>query len=326
MRFTLKRTLPIFAGVLMLSLMIVGSAWASGKPTAETKEAVKISETAATVRGVVNPNGLETKYYFQYGTSISYGKTTTEVSVGAGTSSLEESKALTGLAASTTYDFRVVATNSSGTTDGANEVFTTPASGSLIEFNPAPVKKKFTSTGGKMAFVVPGFEESVACSSSTAKGEIGARTLGKVVITFTGCEITARDGTCPVNSPEAKPGEIVTQPLKGELGTVATKEAPSGVGVSLEPVTGKIWFDVEETACKTSETSFQGTAAAEVSVVGKKQTTTKLVIGQESDGTVIKLVKLDSGKEFKPSLEEFGATAYVKGDIEPTFEEALEVT
>ena len=96
-----------------------------GKPTGETKEATSISESGATLNGIVNPRGAETKYYFEYGTTESYGSKTAEVSAGSGITNLEESKAITGLSASTTYDFRIVATNSHGTFDGANKTFST---------------------------------------------------------------------------------------------------------------------------------------------------------------------------------------------------------
>ncbi len=98
---------------------------ASAKPNVETKAATGIGETGATLNGVVDPENAETKYYFEYGTTQSYGSKTPEASAGSGTTNVEESKALTGLAASTTYHFRLVATNSNGTTDGADNVFST---------------------------------------------------------------------------------------------------------------------------------------------------------------------------------------------------------
>jgi hypothetical protein len=94
-------------------------------PHAETKPASSVSETGATLNGIVNPEGAETKYYFEYGPTTSYGTKTAEASAGAGTSNIEESKAITGLVAGTTYDFRIVATNGNGTVDGANLEFKT---------------------------------------------------------------------------------------------------------------------------------------------------------------------------------------------------------
>ncbi len=100
----------------------------SAKPTAETKPATSVGETAVTLKGTVNPKGAETKYYFEYGTTTSYGSKTAEASAGSGTSNVEVSKEITGLARNTKYDFRVVATNVNGTTDGANQEFTTLSS------------------------------------------------------------------------------------------------------------------------------------------------------------------------------------------------------
>ena len=89
---------------------------AACKPSAETKAATNTGETTATLNGTVNPHGAETKYYFEYGTTVSYGSKTAEASAGSGTGNLEESKALTGLTRGTTYHYRIVATNNAGQT------------------------------------------------------------------------------------------------------------------------------------------------------------------------------------------------------------------
>lgn len=94
-------------------------------PAGATGFATKIETKGTTLNGIVNPNSTATKYYFQYGTTESYGKATTEESVSAGTSDVEESKAIIGLTGGTKYDFRIVTTNTNGTTYGLNQVFTT---------------------------------------------------------------------------------------------------------------------------------------------------------------------------------------------------------
>jgi hypothetical protein len=73
----------------------------------------------------VNPNGQSTTWYFEYGTGASYGKKTSSRSAGSGTADVQVSEALTGLAAGTTYHYRLVATNDGGTTRGTDGVFTT---------------------------------------------------------------------------------------------------------------------------------------------------------------------------------------------------------
>ena len=75
----------------------------------------------------MNPDGQATTWYVEYGTSTSYGSKTANVSAGSGTANTAVSAYLTGLTAGTTYHYRVVATNSSGTARGADGIFTTSA-------------------------------------------------------------------------------------------------------------------------------------------------------------------------------------------------------
>ncbi|UGS38528.1 M36 family metallopeptidase [Capillimicrobium parvum] len=97
-------------------------------PIVTTDPASAITATGATLKGTVNANGLATQYRFQYGTTTSYGLKTTLTDGGSGTTGVARSAAVTGLAPNTTYHFRVIATNSVGTSVGADRSFTTPAS------------------------------------------------------------------------------------------------------------------------------------------------------------------------------------------------------
>jgi DNA-binding beta-propeller fold protein YncE len=97
----------------------------SGCPSATTESASSVLRSEATLNGTVNPDGSEAKYYFEYGTSASYGKKTSETSAGSGTSGVKESQTITGLSGTTGYHFRIVASNSKGTTYGADKAFTT---------------------------------------------------------------------------------------------------------------------------------------------------------------------------------------------------------
>jgi streptogramin lyase len=97
----------------------------AGAPHATTKPATSLTKTTATLNGTINPQGVETKYYFEYGETLAYGATTGEASAGSGTANVEVSKAIAGLTAGGKYHFRVVATSSRGTKVGADEVFNT---------------------------------------------------------------------------------------------------------------------------------------------------------------------------------------------------------
>lgn len=93
-------------------------------PVAITLDATSVTTNSATLNGSVNPNSLATNYYFQWGTSISYGNTTTSIAAGNGTAALAVNAPITGLVAGTTYHFRVVAVNADGTTNGNDMTFT----------------------------------------------------------------------------------------------------------------------------------------------------------------------------------------------------------
>lgn len=96
-------------------------------PTVVTTAATSVGETAAVLQATVNPNGeTVTACSFEYGPTTAYGSSSSCASLpGSGTSSVAVSAPVTGLAATTPYYFRIVATNVSGTSDGKSKKFTT---------------------------------------------------------------------------------------------------------------------------------------------------------------------------------------------------------
>jgi hypothetical protein len=97
----------------------------SSAPVAETTDASPVAVTTATLRGQVTPNGLSTTWWFEYGTSLSYGQKTASQSAGSGTTARPVSDGVTKLAAGKSYHFRLVAQNSSGRVFGVDRLFTT---------------------------------------------------------------------------------------------------------------------------------------------------------------------------------------------------------
>jgi len=97
-----------------------------------------IASFSATLNGSLNPHGLTTSVYFQYGTTTSYGLTTAAQSQ-TGNTFRNITANISGLSASTVYHFRIVATNSAGTTFGGDRTFTTlSATGApVVTSNPA---------------------------------------------------------------------------------------------------------------------------------------------------------------------------------------------
>jgi len=94
-------------------------------PAVATGSATKVSASSATLNGTVTPNGQTTTWYFDYGTSTAYGSRTAVKSLAAGTKPASVAAAVSGLHAGTVYHYRLVATNASGTTLGADQTFAT---------------------------------------------------------------------------------------------------------------------------------------------------------------------------------------------------------
>lgn len=100
-----------------------------GPPVVTTGAATGISQTGATLNGTVNPTGQPTQSHFEFGTTTSYGLSSADVSAGSGQTPSAVSAAIAGLSPGTTYHYRLVATNASGTVNGLDQVFTTAATG-----------------------------------------------------------------------------------------------------------------------------------------------------------------------------------------------------
>ena len=94
-------------------------------PVAITEPAQFVAITSAELYGKVNPRGRATTYKFEYGTTTAYGSSTASASAGSGATLVSVNQSVSALAPATTYHFRIVATNSEGTTYGADRTFIT---------------------------------------------------------------------------------------------------------------------------------------------------------------------------------------------------------
>lgn len=142
---------------LFLNATIWLASSTSPTPTVTTLAATNISTASATLNGSVNPNGSSTNYYFQWGTTTSYGNNTPTASAGSGSSVVNVSANISGLVAGTTYHYRLVAQNSAGTANGNDMTFTTASAtvtltttpASSITLNSAVSGGNITSDGGQ---------------------------------------------------------------------------------------------------------------------------------------------------------------------------------
>jgi extracellular elastinolytic metalloproteinase len=96
-------------------------------PDATTQAATAVGQSVATLNGVVNPQGTETDYQFEYGKTTSYGSKAplTPVSVGNVAGSVPVQASLTNLLGNTTYHYRVVAIRGATRFNGLDMTFTT---------------------------------------------------------------------------------------------------------------------------------------------------------------------------------------------------------
>lgn len=113
---------------LVVAMAVMGATVAFAAPGATTSAATDITSTTATLNGRVSPDQSGTQAFFQYGTTAEYGSQTPTESVN-GNASKDVSAAVTGLAPSTPYHFRMVATSAGGTSNGTDMTFTTTATG-----------------------------------------------------------------------------------------------------------------------------------------------------------------------------------------------------
>jgi phosphodiesterase/alkaline phosphatase D-like protein len=115
-------------------------------PTATTLTATAVGTTSATLNGNVNPNGLDTDAWFEWGTSPSLATfdTSPAHALGAGTDFQSVMATLSGLSSGTTYYYRVAASNSTGPANGSIESFTTA---SLLIFRVVSTTPANNATG-----------------------------------------------------------------------------------------------------------------------------------------------------------------------------------
>lgn len=118
----------------------------AGSPTVGTDAETHVSNTTAIVTGLVNPNGAQTSYWFEYGRQTSLGSKTNNQSIGSGFSTISTPGYITNLNPNTGYFFRLIAKNSFGTVTGMTYNFTTLPTGTPPQGN-APTTKTNAATG-----------------------------------------------------------------------------------------------------------------------------------------------------------------------------------
>jgi hypothetical protein len=147
-----------------------------------------VEARSAVVEGTIDPEGVDSKYHFEYGLDQRYGsRTLGYVDAGSGSDPVAASAEITGLKPNTTYHYRIVGSNDSGSIAGADGTFTTdpaaadigPSFGSAITPRSArmhgALNPNNTSLGGEFGFSVVYYFEygtTAAYGSQTAVVDI----------------------------------------------------------------------------------------------------------------------------------------------------------
>jgi hypothetical protein len=109
-------------------------------PSVDDRAASGVTGTGATLNARINPRGLATSVFFEYGTSTSYGTRTPAVDIGAGTSTITFTAPVGGLRANTRYYYRAVATSAAGVARTSRRTFTTARVPTGVAITPSTVK------------------------------------------------------------------------------------------------------------------------------------------------------------------------------------------
>ena len=194
-------------------------------PTATALQPQAEGSSTATFTGAVDPDGLATTAYFEYGldprytrgASVVYNETTPTVTVGADTVSHSLSQKVTGLLPSAVYHVRLVAANTAGTVTSSDEVFTTGRA-------PAPSPPIL----GKTANVTP----ISGLALVKLRGGHGFIPLTQARQVPMGSEIDARTGTLQIAVATAKKRETQEARLHGAVFLVGQARARRDKGLT----------------------------------------------------------------------------------------------
>jgi hypothetical protein len=110
--------------------------------------------TITTLKGSVNANNASTAVTFEYGTTTAYGTSVTATGSPVAGTSVTSVTCTPTLLPNTTYHYRVVGTNAGGTTNGADQTFTTPV---IEHFTDETTDYAQTFTEGGTTFTMTGY-------------------------------------------------------------------------------------------------------------------------------------------------------------------------
>ncbi|HUY72666.1 MAG TPA: HlyD family efflux transporter periplasmic adaptor subunit [Gaiellaceae bacterium] len=202
---------------------------AAAVPAVVTGSASGVLTSIVTLNGSVNPNGSDTKYWFEYGTTSAYGSRTPVLDAGSGTSATQVSATVKGLKSNTAYLFRVVAGNSFGVSAGIGAVSKTAESSCVSD---AAAITADAQTLARQSSTVTSATESLAQTQAT----IAASETPSATTIMQDKATVAQDEATVVADQKALAETMLTAPIGGVVtavnGSVGATVSGSGSTVS----------------------------------------------------------------------------------------------
>ena len=216
----------------------------------------------------MNPLGRGTSWHFDYGTTTSYGSRTSNQNAGSGGAAVNVSTALSGLAPSTTYHFRLVASSNAGTSNGTDQNFTTLAA---VTINHASVRViaghygviSGTATGGQTGVSVtilaqPFGQSAFAPIATVYTGANGSWTYNARPTIRTDYQATANGGTSPASTIGVQPAVSLRLTSGARFSTHVSAGSTSFAGkqVQFQRQSGGRWVTVKRQRLNGNSTTF----------------------------------------------------------------------
>jgi hypothetical protein len=186
-----------------------------GPPTVATGQTQNAVSSTATLTGTIDPNGRSTTWHFDYGPTTAYGSRSPNRNVGSGQQSVTISEALSNLTPGTTYHYRLVASNSAGTSTGSDATFATVPAVTLTQSGFRVVAGHYVRLSGTVAGAQPGVSVTVLAQTfgSGAYAQLGTvLTGGGGTWTFLAQPRVATTYAASVNGSTSSPVTIGVQP------------------------------------------------------------------------------------------------------------------
>jgi hypothetical protein len=160
---------------------------APSPPTVVTGPSANTNTATGTLLGTVNPNRLESAFYFEYGPTTAYGSKTPSVEghVGPGENPIPVSGTTGNLTSNTVYHYRLVARNQIGTTYGEDKT--------IIADQIKP-SMTFASTYSAAAPNQYGLEVQASDSGTVHSG------LKSISLLLNGSTVASESMSCPANT------------------------------------------------------------------------------------------------------------------------------